>query len=83
MLRIAAKLASDPNNQLPPEGAAAPAIRQSRSRGPCLHNFPQLVAGRRGGRSGKPKQFQARQKALIYSKIKLQPNEYVCKQLLN
>ena len=30
----AAKLVSDPNNQLPPEGAAAPAGRQSRTRGP-------------------------------------------------
>ena len=32
--RIAAKLVSDPNNW-PPEGAAAPAARQSRFRGPC------------------------------------------------
>ncbi len=36
VLRTAAKLVSDPNNQLPPEGAAAPAARQSRFRGPCL-----------------------------------------------
>ena len=34
MLSTAAKLVSDPNNQLPPGGAAAPAGRQSRTRGP-------------------------------------------------
>ena len=39
MLCIAAKLASDPNNQLPPEGAAAPAVWQSQSRGPCLQGM--------------------------------------------
>ena len=29
-------------NSLPPGGAAAPAARQSRFRGPCLNNLPQL-----------------------------------------
>ena len=36
MQRIAAKLVSDPNNSLPPEGAAAPAAWQSQFRGPGL-----------------------------------------------
>ena len=33
----AAKLVSDPNNQLPPEGAAAPAAGRSPFRGPCWY----------------------------------------------
>ena len=36
VLRTEAKLASDPNNRLPPEGAAAPAVWRSQSRGPSL-----------------------------------------------
>ena len=32
-----AKLVSDPNNHLPPEGAVAPAARRSRFRDPCLN----------------------------------------------
>ena len=45
MLCIAAKLASDPNNQLPPEGAV---VWRSRFRGPCLQEErPRaVVAGR-------------------------------------
>ncbi len=39
VLCTAVKLVSDPNNLLPPEGAAAPAARLSRFRGPCLQ-FP-------------------------------------------
>jgi hypothetical protein len=35
VLCTAVKLVSDPNNQLPPKGAAAPAVWQSQSRGPC------------------------------------------------
>ena len=42
----AAKLMSDPNNQLLPEGAAAPVSRQSRIRGPCLKRDGTLANAR-------------------------------------
>ncbi len=42
-LRDAAKLVSDPNNQMPPEGAAAPAAWQSQFRGPDLKGSQRSV----------------------------------------